>query len=90
MATIAKSPKKAQAGADVNLRRDQYRRLGRLAAKPDSDKVERVAKRMVERKTRIDRGKAFLKENLGKLVTPGRKMAKKGAKMTKKCKYGCK
>ncbi len=46
--------KKAQAG--VKLRRGQYKRLGRIAEK-NPDRADKVADRMKERATRLQRGK---------------------------------
>lgn len=59
-----KSIKKAQDGAKtkVALRSGQLRRLGRLSAK-NPDKAEKVAGKMVERATRRQRGKEYLKKN---------------------------
>jgi hypothetical protein len=96
--------KKAQAGRWVTmsdkpeemLKTRQYKRLGRLAAK-NPQRAKKVAGRMTERATRELRGKDYMTANVKKLVpkTPTLKKGgavKKatGAKMTKKCKYGCK
>lgn len=54
MATIKKSVKKAQAGAE--LRTGQYKRLGRIAER-NPERAERVASRMNKRASRIDRGR---------------------------------
>lgn len=53
MATIKKM-KKAQEGAE--LRRGQYKRIGRIAER-NPDRAERVAERMNTRANRVDRGK---------------------------------
>lgn len=53
MATIKKM-KKAQDGD--NLRKGQYKRVGRIAEK-NPDRAYRVAERMNERASRVDRGK---------------------------------
>jgi hypothetical protein len=78
------------------LKTRQYKRLGRLAAK-NPQRAKKVAGRMTERATRELRGKDYMTANVKKLVpkTPTLKKGgavKKatGAKMTKKCKYGCK
>lgn len=81
--------KKAQDGATtpkVSLRAGQFKRLGRLTAK-DPDRAEKVGKRMVERATRMQRGKDYIKQNVKSLMPAP--TAKKGASM-KKCRYGCK
>lgn len=82
--------KKAEDGATtppkVSLRAGQFKRLGRLTAK-DPDRAEKVGKRMVERATRMQRGKEFIKKNVKSLMPAPE--AKKGASM-KKCRYGCK
>ena len=51
--------KKAQNGAATTLRKGQYKRLGRLDAK-NPLKADRVADRMIERNSRIERGKEFV------------------------------
>ena len=53
MATIKKM-KKAQEGAE--LRRGQYKRIGRIAEN-NPDRAERVAGRMTEKASRVSRGK---------------------------------
>jgi hypothetical protein len=86
---MAKVVKKAQTGTTasstpkISLRTGQFKRLGRLAAK-NPEKAEKVGKRMVERRTRVQRGKAYLDKNAAKMYpeTPG--IAKKGAKVAKK------
>lgn len=74
---------KAQVG--VSLRSGQLKRLGRLTAK-DADKAKEVGSRMVERATRKQRGREFIKKNISTLMPQSRK----GSKVTKKCRYGCK
>lgn len=54
MATVKKSMKKAQEGAE--LRRGQYKRLGRIEEK-NPVRAERVAERMNKRASRVDRGR---------------------------------
>lgn len=63
-AKYGKKIKKAQDGTKtkVALRSGQLRRLGRLSAK-NPDKAEKVAGKMVERATRRQRGKEYLKKN---------------------------
>jgi hypothetical protein len=78
----AKRGVKAQAG--VSLRTSQLKRLGRLTAK-NEDKAKEVGSKMVERSTRRQRGKEFIKKNLSELMPK----SKSGSKMGK-CRYGCK
>lgn len=75
--------------ATVSLRPRQYKRLGRLAAK-NPERAERVAGRMVERDTRKERGKEFVKANVDKLVPPTPTMKKGGSvkKSIKKAQSG--
>ena len=73
--------------AKVSLRTGQYRRLGRLSAK-NPDKAERVAKRMVERRSRVARGSEFLKKNVDKLYPEVPTMKKGGKAAPKKAKNG--
>lgn len=53
--------KKAQSGvsATPSLRRGQLKRLGRIEAR-NPDRADRVADRMIERDTRLQRGKSFI------------------------------
>lgn len=76
----------------VTLRSGQLKRLGRLSAK-NPDRAMRVGERMVERKSRLDRGREYLKKNVEKMypsVPPEsapkqeKPAAKKGAKVVKK------
>jgi hypothetical protein len=64
--------KKAKTG--VSLRSGQLKRIGRLEAK-NPDRATNVAKRMVERDTRKERGQDFVTKNLDKLMP---KRAKSG------------
>jgi hypothetical protein len=64
--------KKAKPG--VSLRSGQLKRIGRLEAK-NPDRATNVAKRMVERDTRKERGQDFVTKNLDKLMP---KRAKSG------------
>lgn len=72
--------KKAQTG--VGLRRGQYKRLGRLEAK-NPTKAAEVADRMIERKSRVARGKAFASPLL-KDALKLRSSMKKGGKVASK------
>ena len=78
----AKRGVKAQAG--VSLRTSQLKRLGRLTAK-NEDKAKEVGSKMVERSTRRQRGKEFIKKNLSELMPKSKSGSKRG-----KCRYGCK
>lgn len=98
-----KKIKKAQTGTitpKVSLRTGQLKRLGRLSAK-NAPKAERVAERMVERRSRVARGKEYLQKNIKSFMpevpTVG---ARKGTKVTakktmrgggkmKNCRGGC-
>jgi hypothetical protein len=87
---MSKTVKKAQVGVSAKstptptLRRGQYKRLGRLAAK-SPDRVDRVADRMIERDTRIERGKSFVADKVAKAKEALSKPAmKKGGKVAKK------
>jgi hypothetical protein len=73
--------------AKVSLRTGQLKRLGRLSAKKPA-KAERVAERMVERRSRVARGKDYLEKNVGKLYPEVPKIGKKGTKVVKKAKNG--
>jgi hypothetical protein len=85
--------KKAEDGivATPTLRRGQLKRLGRLSAK-NPQRAERVANRMIERDTRVERGEAFVNKKLSaeRAKANAPKPMKSGGKMTKICKYGCK
>jgi len=84
---MAKTIKKAQTGAPVSLRTGQLKRLGRLSAKNPS-KAENVAERMVERRSRVARGKEYLKKNVGKFMPEVPTVGKKGTKVAKKMAAG--
>lgn len=84
---MAKTVKKAQSGAPVSLRTGQLKRLGRLSAK-NSDKAQNVAERMVERRSRVARGKEFLKKNISKLYPEVPEIKRKGGKVVAKAKKG--
>ena len=73
--------------AKVSLRTGQLKRLGRLSAKKPA-KAERVAERMVERRSRMARGKEYLEKNVGKLYPSVPTIGKKGTKVVKKAKNG--
>lgn len=77
--------KKAQSGiATPSLRKGQYKRLGRLAAK-SPDRAERVSDRMIERDTRLARGKSYVADKLAKAkAAAAEKPAKMGGKVAKK------
>lgn len=82
-AKYGKKVKKAQDGTKtkVALRSGQLKRLGRLSAK-NPDKAEKVAGKMVERATRRQRGKEYLKKNAPKFV-PDVPEVRKGGKIKK-------
>lgn len=87
---MSKTVKKAQVGiaakpvATPTLRRGQYKRLGRLEAK-NPERAERVANRMIERDTRLERGKSFVADKFVKAKAAAAKPAmKKGGKVAKK------
>ena len=87
---MSKTVKKAQVGIAAKstptptLRRGQYKRLGRLSAK-NPDRAERVADRMIERDTRLERGKSFVADKVAKAKEALAKPAmKKGGKVAKK------
>lgn len=91
-----KRVKKAQDGEKIipikrvgtpDLRTGQYRRLGRLSAK-NPTKAKKVAKRMVEKATRTERGEQYLKKNVGKFMPDVPEVGKKGAKVVAKAKKG--
>lgn len=100
---MARIRKKAQDGntipiKKVSLRTGQLKRLGKLSAK-NPERAERVGKRIVERRSRLERGKEYLQKNVGKLYPEvpavqgkkGVKVAKKTtAKSTKKAMGGVK
>jgi hypothetical protein len=73
--------------AKVSLRTGQLKRLGRLSAKKPA-KAERVAERMVERRSRMARGKDYLEKNVGKLYPSVPTIGKKGTKVVKAKKGG--
>ena len=73
--------------AKVSLRTGQLKRLGRLSAKKPA-KAERVAERMVERRSRVARGSEFLKKNVDKLYPEVPTMKKGGKAAPKKAKNG--
>jgi hypothetical protein len=85
---MSKVVKKAQVGISAKstptptLRRGQYKRLGRLAAK-NPDRAERVSDRMIERDTRLERGKAFVANKLAKAKAAA-EPKKQGGKVAKK------
>lgn len=64
--------KKAEVGisATPSLRKGQYKRLGRISDK-NPERAERVANRMIERDTRLERGKAFVKGLTSKMQAGG-------------------
>jgi hypothetical protein len=88
---MSKTVKKAQVGVSAakstptpTLRRGQYKRLGRLEAK-NPERADRVANRMIERDTRLERGKSFVADKLAKAKAAVAKPAmKKGGKVAKK------
>lgn len=87
---MSKTVKKAEVGiaakrvATPTLRRGQYKRLGRLEAK-NPERAERVANRMIERDTRLERGKAFVADKIAKAKAEAAKPTmKKGGKVAKK------
>ena len=97
-----KKIKKAQTGTTatpapaptpkVSLRTGQLKRLGRLSAKNPA-KAENVAQRMVERRSRVTRGKEYLQKNVKSLMpevpTVGARKGAKVSKSMKKCRGGC-
>jgi len=81
---MAKAMKKAEVGMKTpSLRKGQYKRLGRLEAK-NPERAERVADRMVERKSRVVRGKAMASSKLAKAFSAAPKTMKKGGMAKKK------
>lgn len=68
--------------AKVTLRTGQLKRLGRLSAKNPA-RAEKVAGRMVERKSRVARGQEYLKKNVGEFMPDVPTVGKKGTKVTK-------
>lgn len=75
--------KKAKFGDNTpTLRKGQYKRIGRLEAK-NPERAARVTDRMLERETRVARGKAFASPKLATSTTP-RSSMKKGGKISKK------
>jgi len=85
---MSKTVKKAQVGVAAKstptptLRRGQYKRLGRLAAK-SPDRVDRVADRMIERDTRIERGKSFVADKVAKAKADALAPKKQGGSVKK-------
>jgi hypothetical protein len=80
-----KSIKKAQTGTKtkVSLRSGQLKRLGRLSGK-NPDKAQKVGEKMVERATRRQRGKEYLKKNAPKFIPEVPEVeAKRGIKVKK-------
>lgn len=75
--------KKAQDGSKVKvaLRAGQLKRLGRLSAK-NPDKAEKVGGKMIEKATRRQRGKEYLKKNAPKMM-PEVPEVRKGMKVKK-------
>lgn len=73
--------------AKVTLRTGQLKRLGRLSAKNPA-RAEKVAGRMVERKSRVARGQEYLKKNVGEFMPDVPTVGKKGTKVTKAKKGG--
>lgn len=73
--------------ANVKLRNDQLKRLGRLTAK-NPDRAEKVAERMTERRSRLQRGKEYFDKNVEKFTPKVPSVAKKGAKVAPKKAYG--
>jgi hypothetical protein len=83
---MAKAVKKAESGTITpSLRKGQYKRLGRLAAK-NPDRAERVSTRMIERDTRVARGKEYVANKLAKAKADAaaKPAMKKGGKVVKK------
>lgn len=81
---MAKAVKKAESGTITpSLRKGQYKRLGRLAAK-NPDRAERVSTRMIERDTRVARGKAYVADKLAKAKAAAAEPKKQGGKVAKK------
>ncbi len=64
--------KKAEVGisATPSLRKGQYKRIGRISDR-NPERAERVANRMIERDTRLERGKAFVKGLTSKMQAGG-------------------
>jgi hypothetical protein len=81
---MAKAVKKAESGVVTpRLRKGQFKRLGRLAAK-NPDRAERVSDRMIERDTRIQRGKNYVADKLAKQKAAAAEPKKQGGKVAKK------
>ena len=83
--------KKSQEGSIIpikrtsapDLRTGQYKRLGRLSTK-NPTKAKRVAKRMVEKATRTERGEEYLKKNISKFTPDVPTVGKRGLALRKK------
>lgn len=78
--------KKAESGVVMpSLRKGQYKRLGRLAAK-NPDRAERVSNRMIERDTRVARGKNYVADKMAKAKAAAaeKPAMKKGGKVPAK------
>lgn len=91
-----KRVKKAQDGqivpierkiATPDLKTSQYRRLGRLSARKPT-KAKKVAKKMVERATRTERGEQYIKKNAPKLMYGVPDVGKNGLVKKKMAKGG--
>ena len=83
---MATSVKKAQSGiVTPTLRKGQFKRLGRLAAK-NPDRAERVSDRMIERDTRLARGKNYVADKMAKIKADAaaKPAMKRGGKVAKK------
>ena len=94
-AKINAPKKKAADGATtpkIELRRGQYKRLGRLAAK-NPMKAKKVGRRIAERATRTQRGLEYMNKNADKLLpstpTLRRGGKAKGGMNLGKCRGGC-
>jgi hypothetical protein len=90
-AKYGKKIKKAQDGkktTKVALRSGQLKRLGKLSAK-NPDKAEQVGGKMVERATRRQRGKEYIKKNAPVFIPEVPTVeGKRGVKVKKKARSG--
>lgn len=90
-AKYGKTVKKAQDGkktTKVALRTGQLKRLGKLSAK-NPDKAEQVGGKMVERATRRQRGKEYIKKNAPVFIPEVPTVeGKRGLKVKKKARSG--
>jgi hypothetical protein len=90
-AKYGKKIKKAQDGkktTKVALRSGQLKRLGKLSAK-NPDKAEQVGGKMVERATRRQRGKEYIKKNAPVFIPEVPTVeGKRGLKVKKKARNG--